>query len=533
MEQSQNKKSHIGIQWKMYAILILFIGLIIGVIWFFQLQMMNYFYQVTRFNELELSATKISAELGHSNRLGAVASDCSSEYYCDIWVYRIDAGGIADLIVEEQASGESNLSFLIKSFPTLYQKAKGNNGSYVAMFSSDHFYQNSEWVILRDNESSPASHPIVMNNSLRSSALYVEIKTVGGSEYLIIQVLHLTPIQAMVKTLQNQALCIGLMLAVLALLMAWLMSRLITKPFLKMNTAAKQLAEGQYEVDFKGEGYREINELADTLNYAAHELAKTDRLQKELISNVSHDLRTPLTMIKGYGEVMRDIPGENTAENIQIIIDETARLSDLVNDMLDLSRIQSGVRKPDFQSFCLTDTVRDTLLRYERLTMQDGYHIDFFAEKDVEILADRRMILQVIYNLINNAINYTGEDRRVTVRQEICGDCVRISVIDTGEGIPQDQLAMIWDRYYRVDKVHKRATVGTGLGLSIVKGILEIHRARYGVMSTLGKGSIFWFEMPVYLPDKNISRGYQDYFEATYEGQETKHETKITDRTNA
>lgn len=522
MMEHQYKRNHIGIQWKMYAILILFIGLIIGVIWFFQVQMMNYFYQVTRFNELELSATKISAELGHSNRLEAVAADCASEYYSDIWVYRVDSEGNAFLMVEEQASGEANLSFLKQSLPALYQKAQDNNRSYVAMFSSEHFYQNSEWMILRDNEGSPNSHPIVLNNSIRSGALYVKIATVGGTQYLIIQMTHLTPIQAMVKTLQNQALCIGLILAVLALLMAWLMSKLITKPFLKMNAAAKQLAEGQYDVNFDGQGYREINELSDTLNYAARELAKTDRLQKELISNISHDLRTPLTMIKGYGEVMRDIPGENTSENIQIIIDETARLSELVNDMLDLSRIQSGVRKPEFQVFSLTETVRDTLLRYERLTMQDGYHIEFFAEEDVEIFADRSMILQVIYNLINNAINYTGEDKTVLVRQETKGDRVRISVIDTGEGIPQDQLAMIWERYYKVDKVHKRATVGTGLGLSIVKGILELHRARYGVMSTLGKGSTFWFEVKSHSSADDTSYGHQDYIEATYEGQETK-----------
>ena len=522
MENSQYKRSHIGIQWKMYAILILFVGLIIGVIWFFQVQMMNYFYQVTRFNELELSATKISAELGHSNRLTAVVSDCASEYYSDIWVYRVDSEGNAVLVIEEDGSGESNIPFLMESFPALYQKAKENEGSYVAMFSSDHFYQNSEWMILRDNEGSPTSHPIVLNNSIRSSALYSKIDTVGGTQYFIVQMTHLTPIQAMVKTLQNQALCIGLIFAVMALLMAWLMSRLITKPFLKMNAAAKRLAEGQYDVNFEGQGYREINELSDTLNYAAHELAKTDRLQKELISNISHDLRTPLTMIKGYGEVMRDIPGENTAENIQIIIDETARLSELVNDMLDLSRIQSGVRKPEFQVFSLTDTVRDTLLRYERLIMQDGYHIEFFAENDVEICADRNMILQVIYNLINNAINYTGQDKTVVVRQETIEDRVRISVIDTGEGIPQDQLAMIWERYYKVDKVHRRATVGTGLGLSIVKGILELHHSRYGVKSALGKGSTFWFEMEIHVSNDDAMKDYQGYIEATYEGQETK-----------
>ena len=105
------------------------------------------------------------------------------------------------------------------------------------------------------------------------------------------------------------------------------------------------------------------------------------------------------------------------------------------------------------------------------------------------------MILQVVYNLINNAINYTGEDKYVSVVQSVEGDTVRISVSDTGEGISEEQIPLIWDRYYKIDKVHRRATVGTGLGLSIVKEILEIHNATYGVSSTLGKGSTFWFEL--------------------------------------
>lgn len=513
------KRNHIGIQWKMYAILIVFIGLIIGVIWFFQVQMMNYFYQVTRFNELELSATKISTELGHANRLDSVMSDCATEYYADIWVYRVDSEKNAALLVSEKGSGEWNVPFMTKNFPVLYERASTNGGRYVAMLASEDFYENSEWVILHDNVGSPESSPVYLNNSVRSTALYVEIERVGNEEYLVIQMAHLTPLRAMVKTLQNQAMLIGFVLAVLALVMAWIISRLITKPFMKMNSAAKQLAQGYYDVNFEGKGYREINELADTLNYAAHELATTDRLQKELISNVSHDLRTPLTMIKGYAEVMRDIPGENTPENVQIIIDETARLSDLVNDMLDLSRIRSGVRKPEMQVFSLTETIRDTLLRYERLIKQDGYHIEFLAENDVRIFADRNMILQVVYNLINNAINYTGEDRCVTVRQESIDDRVRISVIDTGEGIAEDQLAMIWERYYKVDKVHKRATVGTGLGLSIVKGILELHHASYGVKSTLGKGSVFWFELKS-CEAESITQKYSkdtDYIEADYE----------------
>ena len=126
---------------------------------------------------------------------------------------------------------------------------------------------------------------------------------------------------------------------------------------------------------------------------------------------------------------------------------------------------------------------------------KDGYRIEFFEDGNVDVCADRGMILQVVYNLINNAINYTGDDKYVLVKQEKRGDNVRISIVDTGDGIEADKIPLIWDRYYKIDKVHKRAKVGMGLGLSIVKEILELHNATYGVDSAIGKGSTFWFEL--------------------------------------
>ena len=180
---------------------------------------------------------------------------------------------------------------------------------------------------------------------------------------------------------------------------------------------------------------------------------------------------------------------------LQIIIDETAHLTRLVNDLLDISKIKSGTRKPEPEQFSLTDTVKTTLHRYEKLTEKDGYVINFEFDGNAHVLADRTMMLQAIYNLINNAINYTGTDKTVTVRQIISGNRVRITVTDTGAGIAPEQIPYIWDRYYKVDKVHRRAMVGTGLGLSIVKGVLELHKATYGLESTVGHGSTFWFEL--------------------------------------
>ena len=120
----------------------------------------------------------------------------------------------------------------------------------------------------------------------------------------------------------------------------------------------------------------------------------------------------------------------------------------------------------------------------------------------VTIFVDRTMLLQVIYNLLNNAVNYTGQNKLVTVTLTVVGDFARVSVRDTGEGIPPEQIAQIWDRYYRADKLHKQATMGSGLGLSIVKEVLDKHAARYGVESALGVGSVFWFELPLSKPQE-------------------------------
>ncbi len=212
------------------------------------------------------------------------------------------------------------------------------------------------------------------------------------------------------------------------------------------------------------------------------------------MANVSHDLRTPLTMIKGYAEVMRDLPGENTPENVQIIIDEAGRLNDLVNDLLDLSRLQAGVLELSRERFDLTGSIKEILTRYDKLA---DFSFPFEPEENIYVMADKLKISQVVYNLVNNAVNYAGADKTVALTQEVIGNDVRISVTDTGEGIPQDKLRDIWDRYYKVDQEHRRAQVGTGLGLSIVKNVLDLHGGSYGVISELGKGSTFWFQLPI------------------------------------
>ena len=470
----------ISIRWKLAAYMSGFVLLILLLIWFFQIFLLDSFFFSVKKKEMKNAA----AQLGNALETDSLTSQTYEEavdHSLGIMIYEFRDKSILE-IVNTDVTGNNVITTLSEEgLVRVYRKAQSHGGS---CFFTNFSFGGSETD--KDRHQKP------------TRLVYAELKQVSEQKtYLILLDTSMQPLDSTVQILKTQHGWVTLLILMGAGFMVFLLYRHISKPLIRMTESAKLLAKGKYDVDFSGSGYRETRELADTLNYASRELSRLDSLQKELIANISHDLRTPLTMIRGYGEMMRDIPGENTPENMQAIIDETSRLSELVNDLLDLSRLQAGTAAPDPTLFNLTNAVREVLLRYDQLVKHNGYRVSFDYDKEVTVCADRGMLLQVLYNLINNAINYTGEDRTVKVTQTTLGASVRITVTDTGKGIAPEEMPLIWDRYYKVDKVHRRATVGTGLGLSIVKTILEQHNATYGVNSTVGEGSSFWFELPI------------------------------------
>ena len=279
-------------------------------------------------------------------------------------------------------------------------------------------------------------------------------------------------------------------------MVGYTMAKSISEPIIETNEAARELGRARYQRPPHSGGYREIAQLNDTLVQTAEDLRKVEDLQRELIANISHDLRTPLTMIEGYAEAMRDIPDENTPENMQIIIDETERLSTMVNEVLDFSRLRTGSLELTMTRFNLTELVRKIVDRISHMTAVEGYTVTFEAAEDVFVTADSGRISQVIYNLAGNALTYTGADKAVRIRQERKDGMVRITITDSGEGIPPEELPFIWDRYYRSRENHKRAVIGSGLGLNICRGILENHHAPYGAETPPEGGTVFWFALP-------------------------------------
>lgn len=307
----------------------------------------------------------------------------------------------------------------------------------------------------------------------------------------------ISPVDATVSTLQMQLYIITGIMVLLAVFIAMIIARRISKPIEDVNSSAKVLASGIYDTHFNGKGFLEIKELSDTLNTAAGELSKVENLRRELMANVSHDLRTPLALIYSYAEMMHDFPDEITSEQTQTIMDETRRLTSLVNDVLDVSQLETGTMEFTKSVYNLTESLNSTIGRMAELVKKEGYSLYFERGEEVYVNADESKITQAFYNLLINAIHYSGDQKTVTVRQNVSDSNVKIEVIDSGEGIPPEELPHIWDRYYKVDKKHRRPVTGTGLGLSIVKKIIDLHGGIYGVESEFGKGSIFWFMIKI------------------------------------
>ena len=315
--------------------------------------------------------------------------------------------------------------------------------------------------------------------------------------YLLINT-PLELLESYIDFILQQYLFVSLLIIGVALVAAFLLANRITNPIVKMRKEANKLAEGNYDVKFReGDSYTEINDLAATLDDATVKLSKVDELRKDLVANVSHDIKTPLTLIRSYAEMIKDISGEDPVkrnEHLDVILQETEYLTRLINDMQEYSKMQAGyieLNKSNFDLEEATETVSDllySLIEEKNITLKKDL-------VGVIVYADQIKISQVIYNFLSNAIKHSNDGGEITIRIIDSEEKVRFEVTDNGDGISEEALPYVWDRYYKIDKQFKRNENSTGLGLAIAKAILEGHKALYGVESVLGEGSTFWFEL--------------------------------------
>lgn len=406
--------------------------------------------------------------------------------------------------------GQDNFLDTIKNISLtndLYIHIETSDGTIV--FSPSESMINKPYGYLK--EMALVKEKLIGSNSFNYSVIVPDSKTntntlayasylhrESGSNIILYMFSPLYPVDSTVVILRDQLIYVTVISLLLAFIISFYLSSRISKPIRNITKSAKELSTGNYGITFQGGHYSEIIDLAETLNQTSLELGKSYMLQKDLIANVSHDLRTPLTMVKSYAEMIRDISGDipkKRGEHAQVIIDEADRLNVLVGDMLTLSKMQSGVVDLEISLFDLIESINSLINTYKILIEKEDYKIILESPESLEIVGDRAKLLQVFSNLINNAVKYCGKDKTIIIKISESESKVLCEIKDNGMGIPEDELEDIWNRYYKASTNHVRTTTGSGLGLAIVKEILNLHSAKYGVYSMVGEGSIFWFEL--------------------------------------
>lgn len=305
-------------------------------------------------------------------------------------------------------------------------------------------------------------------------------------------------IDSTVSVLQTQFIIITIIIFILSIIASTLISKKLSRPIINLTKSADRLVKGEFDASFYEDGFLETQQLASALNYATNELRSLDSYRKELLANVSHDLKTPITIIKFYAELIRDVSGsdpEKREDHCDTIIKEANWLADMVGEILETSKLEARQEEMTRTKLNLSQLLTDIVMSFQDLFVNIGYTFEVAIEDDLLAYANEPMIKRALYNLISNAINFTGEDKTIYVSLKTKANNILFEVRDTGEGIPKEKQSVIWDRYYKSEESHKRALVGSGLGLSIVKNILIQHESKYGVTSQLGKGSTFWFEI--------------------------------------
>ena len=330
-----------------------------------------------------------------------------------------------------------------------------------------------------------------------------------------------TPVESLelAASVSNQfMLRIGLVIMVLAILCAWFAANRFTRPIRQLAELSTRMSDLDFDARYTGSEVNEIGVLGQSFNQMSDQLEKKvselknanytlqkdldrrnrqETMHKEFIGNIAHELKTPIAVISGYAEGLREgiaADEESRNEYCDVIIDETERMSLIIHNMMLLDQLEYGAERNDFERFNLTDVIRGILSTMDILIRQKEAHVTFLATDAVYVWADEFMVEQVLTNYISNALNHLSGENKIEIKIKTENDTAHVSVFNSGEPIPEDQLDRIWDKFYKVDKARSRAYGGHGIGLSIVKAIMDSFHQKYGV-ENYQNGVEFWFEL--------------------------------------
>lgn len=449
----------------MLTILVVFIGLMLALILFLQTTFLDGTYKNNKIAYLKDTAAQIDEGIQNDDILSVLEDISFSNEVC----VRVITDAVGFTTYQDASScalGKLSNKQLNKIATTTFD----NGGE--ALFDSN-------------------------SSNIKNAYIYSKLSKVNDENVLIMLSTSIVPLQSTIDTMYDQFNIIIIVVVIATILLALCLSSLIVKPIKKIEMEATNLPSGKYDHKLVKTDAREIENLNNTLARANEEIIKADVARKELIGNVSHDLRTPLTMIVGYGEMIRDFPEENNAENINVIINEAKRLSTLVDDLLDLSKVESGKIEFHNKDIKISDLLGSVYDQFEPYCKANNIELVLNVEdSDVVVSVDENRLKQVLHNFMSNALNYNdAKDTKIIIGEEKVDGAYRIYVYDNGSGVKEEDKDKIWNRYYKVDKEHKRSHIGSGIGLSLCKDILDKMGYKYGVDSVYKEYSKFYFDI--------------------------------------
>ena len=351
--------------------------------------------------------------------------------------------------------------------------------------------------------------------NIKNSVFVKPIMENGEIKEYAFAIASLQPVNEAMLVLKDYYVYALIIVFLVIILLSFYYSKIIVKPLIKINRVTKKMANFDFSEKLPVAADDEIGGLSSSINTLSVNLKdRIDRLnvantklqqdiererqlektRKEFISGVSHELKTPLSVIRSFAEGIQDGVSKDTTYYTNVILEETENMNRLIVEMLELAKLESGTYKLEMSTFSIGELIQQVYTKLLFSMEEKHLQVDIQADASLFVKANRSRIEQVVVNLLSNAIRYTPDGERIKVSVIETEDTVKVEIENTGNPIPEESLEKIWDRFYRLDASRSRHTGGTGLGLSIVKNILDLHHAEYGVYNTTNS-VVFYFNL--------------------------------------
>lgn len=426
-------------------------------------------------------------------------------------------GGLSEQSTEILYQAEKtniDMAVVNSNAETLLSTVKGGSQLFLQLFRNLYGRNDNPGIVLQQTD----NYVLCKTTNLDSSMDYLEMwGTFSDGSFFMMR----SPLESIRESaaLANQFLIyLGLTGIVIGGILVWLFARRITRPIMELAKLSEYMADLNFDEKYTSGGNNEIGILGENFNRMSRQLEKTiselktannqlqqdieqkekiENMRNEFLGNVSHELKTPLALIQGYAEGLKEGVNDDPESRefyCDVIMDEAGKMNRMVKNLLTLNQLEFGSDEVEFERFDVVGLVRGVIASCDILIQQAGAEIDFIADETAYVWADEFKTEQVVRNYLTNAIHYVENEKRIEVRVIKETDKVRVTVFNSGKPIPEEDVPKLWDKFYKVDKAHTREYGGNGIGLSIVKAIMESFHQKYGV-NNFDNGVEFWFEL--------------------------------------